>query len=356
MKFFSGVVAVFLSLIPSARAWNAEGHMVVAQIAYDHLQPDVKTRCDALIGVSLPGFTSTMSSTFVTAAGWADDFKSSLGTGIWHYIDIPFSLDGTPTNGVTAASFDVVRAINMCVATLQNPVASQSTQAVCLRYLIHFVGDVQQPLHASTAVSAANPTGDAGGNDFAVKGFGSELHALWDEGGGFLTDSVGRPLSTTAAKTVSNKVALVESSYPYDYTTNLNIVQDPMIWAREGWSLAQTVAYVGITQGAAPSASYLNSVTNTTILRMAQGGHRLADLLNTIMGTNVVTLNSLAVTNGVYAFSWNGLTNRTYRVQWKPDLADPTWNDLTNLPSPGNQPVILRDTMDQPQRFYRVVQ
>jgi len=356
MKNFLGVVLVFLALIPTARAWNAEGHMVVAQIAYNHLEPDVKARCDALIAVSIPSFTSSSTSTFVTAACWADDFKSSLGTGIWHYIDIPFSLDGTPTNGVVADTFDVVRAINMCVATLQNPAANQSTQAVCLRYLIHFVGDVQQPLHASTAVSAAYPQGDAGGNDFTVKGFGGELHALWDEGGGFLTDSVSRPLSTTAAKTLSNKAALVESIYPYDYTTNLNIVQDPIIWAREGWSLAQTVSYVGITQGATPSASYLNSATNTTILRMAQGGHRLADLLNTIMGTNAVTLRSLVCSNGLCAFSWNGLTNRTYRVQWKQNLYDPTWNDLTNIPSPGNQPVIISDVMSQPQRFYRVIQ
>ena len=49
--------------------------MVVAQIAYNHLSPAVKTKCDALIAVSLP-FASNASTNFVTAASWADDFKS----------------------------------------------------------------------------------------------------------------------------------------------------------------------------------------------------------------------------------------------------------------------------------------
>src|SRR2546425_10901000 len=82
------------------QAWNAEGHMVVAQIAYNHLDPEVKAKCDALIAVPLT-LASSSSSNFVTAAVWADDFKSSLGTGTSHYIDIGISLDGYPTNRVS---------------------------------------------------------------------------------------------------------------------------------------------------------------------------------------------------------------------------------------------------------------
>src|SRR6266550_4166824 len=82
----------------SAFGWGSEGHMVVAQTAYNHLTPSVKARCDALIAVPLD-YSASSSSNFVTASVWADDFKSQLGTAIWHYIDIPFSLDGTSTSG-----------------------------------------------------------------------------------------------------------------------------------------------------------------------------------------------------------------------------------------------------------------
>jgi hypothetical protein len=279
-----------------------------------------------------------------------------LGTGIWHYIDIPISLDGTPTTGVPPDAFDVVRAIRQCIATLQDPTAGQVTQAICLRYVIHFVGDIQQPLHCSTAVTAALPGGDAGGNDFDLKGTWSELHALWDAGGGFLTDSVNRPLSATGKTTISNKVALVEALYPYDYTVNLNLVPDPMTWAVEGWQVAQTVSYVGVTRNGTPSAGYLSTASATTEQRMAAGGHRLADLLNSIMTTNAVTLNSLSVASGGVAFSWNGLLNRNYTVQWKQDLTDATWNTLTNFTASSNQPIWINDVFVAPHRFYRVNQ
>src|SRR5207244_1023079 len=93
-------------------AWNAEGHMVVGQIAYNHLDPSVKSKCDTLIAVPLT-YGSSANNTFVTAACWADDYKSSLRTAIWHYLDLPFSLDGTPTSVVATAPFDVVQAINL---------------------------------------------------------------------------------------------------------------------------------------------------------------------------------------------------------------------------------------------------
>src|SRR3974390_3294157 len=97
-----------------AEAWGAEGHMVAAQIAYNHLDPAVKSKCDSLIAISLGSYSSAATSNFVTAACWADDFKGQLGTGGWHYIDLPFSLDGTTTNGFTyPAQSNVVYAINL---------------------------------------------------------------------------------------------------------------------------------------------------------------------------------------------------------------------------------------------------
>src|ERR1051325_7634062 len=166
-KFVIILCACFILSRP-ALAWNAEGHMVVAQIAYNHLDPAVKATCDALVAVNLGSFTSTSSSNFVTAAVWADDFKSSLGTGTSHYIDLPFSLDGYPTNGVPPGIPNIVTAINQYVITLQNTNATPTDQATPLRYLIHYVGDIEQPLHCSNAIYTNKPAGDAGGNGFLL--------------------------------------------------------------------------------------------------------------------------------------------------------------------------------------------
>lgn len=335
-----------------ALAWNAEGHMLVAQIARNHLDPAIQAQCDSLIALPVAYGTSE-NSTFVTSACWADDAKSSLGTGIWHYIDLPFSLDGTSTSGVAVAAFDVVKAINLSVATLQDPSSTQSNQAVSLRYLLHFVGDIHQPLHTSTAVSASYPAGDAGGNDFSIDGEWNNLHSLWDSGGGYLTDSLPRPLNAASQTTLDAKVTAIEADYPY--TPNLGPIPDPMDWALEGLGLAETVAYVGITRNSAPSTTYLNTVQSTTEQRMAQGGHRLADLLNTLFAPPPISLTCFTLTKDGFGFSWNAVAGRTYSVQWKQQPGDPSWNTATNIIASGSS-ASFTESPSQTQRFYRVVE
>ncbi|WP_050785806.1 S1/P1 nuclease [Pedosphaera parvula] len=334
-----------------AGAWDAEGHMVVAQIGYNHLDPAVKAKCDALISVALTN-VSSQNNTFVTAACWADDNKAALGTAIWHYIDLPFSLDGTPTNGVAPASTNVVFAIRQCVATLQSTNATQIDQAISLRYLIHFVGDIQQPLHASTAVSASSPGGDAGGNSFSLSGYWNNLHSLWDAGGGYLTNSISRPLTAGGQSIIDGKVSAIEVAYPF--TSNIGVIPNPMDWANESWGLAQNVAYAGLTRSSTPSVGYLTTVQNTTQQRMSQGGHRLANLLNTIYSTSPFSLSLLSHANGNFSFTWSAIQGRTYRVQWKSQLDGAGWNNLADIVAATNS-VSFTNTVTQTGRFYRVM-
>ncbi len=333
--------------------------MVVAQIAYNHLNPVAKAKCDALIAVNLGSFYSVGTSNFVTAGPWADDFKSALGTGTSHYIDIPFSLDGTTTNNFRPESPDVVEAINTAITTLQNTNATLTDQAMQLRYLIHFVGDIQQPLHCSTAIFASRRNGDAGGNGFSLATNSiskwKTLHPLWDDGGGFLPNDVFRPLTTTGKNILNAKIADIEADYPYDYLPTSSSIPDPMTWAIEGWTLAQTVCYVGIIRDAVPSTNYLNTAIATTKQRMAVGGHRLADLLNTLYPQPPINLTSLIITNGNFRFTWSAVASTTYRVQWKQSLTDPIWTDLTSI-TPSTNSASFSETAIQTQRFYRVVQ
>lgn len=350
-KFFV-CICISFCFASKSQAWNAVGHMVVSQMAYNHLEPAAKTKCDMLIAVVLTNGSSA-NNTFVTAAIWADDYKTSLGTAIWHYIDLPFSLDGTATNGVTPASFDVVRAINQCIATLQSSTADATNQATSLRYLLHFTGDIHQPLHCSTAVSSLSPNGDGGGNSFSLTGFWSNLHSLWDGGGGYLTNSISRPLTTSGQATLDAKVLEIETSYPY--TANAGTIPNPMNWAQEGLNLAKSVSYVGITRGSTPSAAYLITTQSTTQQRMALGGHRLADLLNTLFAPHPVSLTPRTIANGKFSFSWSTISNTTYRVQWKGQLTDPSWIDLTNITTSSSS-AVFNEVLSQTKRFYRVVQ
>jgi hypothetical protein len=351
IKFLASLCAC-LCFSQTVLAWNAEGHMVVAQIAYNHLDSAVKARCDALIAVPL-AYGGNSTSNFVTAACWADDYKGQLSTGTWHYIDLPFSLDGTSANSFVPAPFDVVQAINLSIATLQSSTATPSNQAVSLRYLIHFVGDIQQPLHSSDAFFASQPNGDAGGNGFYINGTWNNLHSLWDSGGGYLPDSLSRPLSSASQTTLNNKVAAIEADYPY--TPNVGTIPSPMDWAREGQGIAETVSYVGITLNSTPSTSYLNTAKTTTEQRMALGGHGLADLLTTLFASNPIHLGSVVRTNGNFGFSWNAVSGKTYYVQWKQQLGDSTWNDLTNITASGNS-ASFTEPLGQTGRFYRVAQ
>ena len=350
MPKISATVLLFFYFCYQTLGWNAPGHMVVSQIAYNHLDPAVKAKCDALIAVPL-AYGSSGNNTFVTAACWADDYKTSLNTANWHYIDLPFSLDGTSTNGVAPESFDVVRALNLCISNLLDNASPATNQATYLRYLLHFVGDIHQPLHASTAVFASRPAGDAGGNGFNITGQWNNLHSLWDAGGGYASNFWSRPLSAADQSALNAKVATTEADYPY--TPHLGI-PDPMDWAEEGLNLAQTAAYVGITRGTSPSVAYLNTASSTSEQRLALGGYRLADLLNTLFGSNAVKLACSPMTNNAFIFSWNSISGRTYRVQSKTGFND-SWSDRTNITAYGSLTSFMEPAW-QTQRFYRVVQ
>lgn len=353
-KFLSGFCLGLLLWFPiHSRAWNAEGHMVVAQIAYNHLDPAVKSRCNALIATPI-SYASNYNNTFVTAACWADDIKSSTSAySTWHYIDLPFSLDGTSTSGVVLDPFDVVQAITLNIATLLSTNATLTDQATSLRFLLHFVGDIQQPLHCSTAVWSTKTGGDAGGNGFSLNGQWSNLHSLWDAGGGFLSDSLSRPLSASSKTTLNNKVAAIEANYPY--SPNPGLLPDPMAWAEAGKTLAQTNAYVGITRNTTPTTPYLDTTQATTEQLMAQGGYRLADLLNTLFAANPFNLTSVTKTNGNIQFSWSANAGKIYRVQWKSQLNAATWNDLTTITATGRT-ASFSEAAAQQQRYYRVIQ
>lgn len=322
--------------------------MAVALIAYNHLDYTVKAKCDALIAVPLT-YSSSGTASFITASVWADDFRSQLGSSTWHYIDLPISLDGTSYANFVPPAFDVVQAINLCISTLQSDTAVETDQAVSLRYLLHFIADIQQPLHCSAAFFASKPNGDAGGNGFRITGTWTNLHSLWDSGAGYLNDSLSRPLTAGNLVILNSRVAAIEAAHPY--TRDTGTLPDPMTWALEGKYLAETVCYSGITLNTDPSSTYLQSAQELTEARMALGGHRLANLLNTIFALKPTSFRD---TNGDFGFSWLAVPGTIYHVEWTDDLTRPSWTPLSDVTATGST-ASFQEAPSNGKRFYRLL-
>jgi hypothetical protein len=175
---------------PTARAWGCKGHQTVALIAEKHLTPEAKQMVLTLLSSNpidpkVKRYCgSAVNDLMADASTWPDDIRSERKNGPWHYIDIPRGAQRGPLERFCGDEGCVTKAIAEQVAILKDKNAEGAKRADAARYIIHFVGDLHQPLHATT-------NDDEGGNCVPVKyfrrkphdsghGFSPNLHSLWD--------------------------------------------------------------------------------------------------------------------------------------------------------------------------------
>ena len=279
MKHFL-ICALLLCVSKQAGAWGDRGHMTVAQIAYNRLTPTARARADALVPIG----ADARNDTFVSAACWADDLKDD-GVRLyddWHYYSPPF-FDGVPARDVRTDG-RLLWALEQCVALLKPrfdrdnkplPPAPDEEKARALRFILHLVGDIHQPLHAASRYSPETPQGDVGGNRFLLDGK-NNLHWLWDSGPNLFPGNFDRDNPTGAERAARE----MERRYPPDATPEWKTT-DFATWHRESFELAQTVVYK-TPFGQKPSERYLAQVGDISARRVVVAGYRLADLLNGI--------------------------------------------------------------------------
>jgi len=162
------LLALMALLAPSkALAWGAEGHEIVAAIALRQLTPAARSQVGRLLGGPVM---------MVHDATWADEIRDSRPeTGAWHYVDIPLWAGSYEASRDCGDGDCVVAQIEDDLRVLSNRRAPDAARAEALRFLIHFVADVHQPLHAED-------NDDKGGNQVHLR-LGRErasLHKLWD--------------------------------------------------------------------------------------------------------------------------------------------------------------------------------
>lgn len=275
------VLVTFACTWAHACAWIDTGHMVIGAIAEKKLSLKAKKAVNDLLRVGGDNTTNTI----MTATCWADDVKTAEN-GPWHYINIHFRADGSPASNAPLKQ-NVVWAIGRMIATLEDKNQPKSKRADALRFLLHFVGDVHQPMHCVARDTTAFPNGDRGGNEFKVgvpSGWAvdpRQLHLLWDFGCGEFMP-VHRPLEKSVEAKLRAKAAGIMAEFP---ESRLKLVgeMDAYAWAGHGHQLARTRAYM-IPEGSIPSESYLRQGRELSRQQAALAGYRLARILNRIFG------------------------------------------------------------------------
>lgn len=244
--------ALLLAAPTAAFAWGANGHRIVGRIAENHLTDEAARAIECLIGPESLAQVST----------WADEIRSDPDwkkADPWHFI----SIDDSETLETTERDpdGDVLEAMQRLEAVLRDPQAAPRAKREALKFLVHFIGDVHQPLHVGRRA-------DRGGNRVEVMWFDEKanLHSVWD------------------TQLIENeKLSFSEFAQFIDHPTleEIKAWQGAAYadWVRESKDLRVRVYRVG--EG---KLGFLYAYESMPVIkrRLLQAGVRLAGLLNSV--------------------------------------------------------------------------
>jgi hypothetical protein len=265
-------LAAAATLIPTpALAWGKTGHRVVAAIADTQLSGLARAQIQQILGYG---------ESLDEAANWPDEMRAAPGefwqktATPWHYVTLNGVVyDHAPPEG------DALTALDKFTATLKDPNASRADKQLALRFIVHIVGDLHQPLHVGKCC-------DKGGNDVKVTWFGkpTNLHAVWDSQ---LVDDEQLSFTELAAK-------LERHISPQDVVKWWD--PNPRDWIGESAEIRDTLyptkadmpkppkGKKKLKKGALPDLSYSYVYKFTPVMerRLSQAGIRLAAYLNAV--------------------------------------------------------------------------
>lgn len=260
---FGKLVILAMTLLPGpAWAWGAEGHEIVAGLAARELSPQARAEIGRLLG----GEAGAM---MVHGSNWADEIREQRPeTGPWHYVDIPLQASGYVAARDCPYTDCVVAQIGADARVLGNRRLADAQRAEALLFLIHFVGDVHQPMHAVD-------NDDKGGNAIRVYAGRdrTNMHHLWDQQlVEILGLDAGRIAAALDAGLSPQRKAQIARGTAAD-------------WANQSFQIARSDVY-GVTQGRRnvdlPNW-YERKEAPVVRAQLAAAGVRLAWMLNTIL-------------------------------------------------------------------------
>ena len=273
----SFLLGIFFPL--TCHAWNAVGHILVARIAYDQLKPDVRTKVDKIVQDLAYEYPKIIN--FTQIASWPDELRAQKIESFthWHYINNAFSDDNTPVKNINDTD-NVVWAIGEIEPVVKNNKANSFERARFIAFLVHLVGDIHQPLHTVSRITAAHPEGDKGGNLFVIKLLANRaqttnLHAIWDNGLGLFDGE----LNAENMNRLEDEITTLYS--PQFFGEEINDL-NPQDWAVEGMKLSTTFVY-NTSENQYPNTEYISTGQQIVKQKIALAGYRLAALLNQLL-------------------------------------------------------------------------
>lgn len=307
MKRSFTLLAALAVLVLGARpayAWDDFGHKLVARIAWDNMTPQARAHAIAILrnagaDTGLRGTaTGTLSTQqqidlFVAAASWADvvrDTAQGLRMEKYHhpyrhYVDTFWRQDtdfGTIQAVDRRPEGDLLRDAPRLQGWLTSANAEQ--KALGLAWMMHLVGDIHQPLHASGRVTPQDPYGDAGGNDFKLEETNPQtharrsLHSVWD---GIMTSTLQKHAGESDAAFLARSAHDVAAHHPRgEFSAEIG-QHDFRDWAAASVAIAKRSVYTApLVRNQAAPAAYRQAAFQAAEPRVALAGYRLADMLN----------------------------------------------------------------------------
>jgi hypothetical protein len=318
------LIVTALVLVGSERAqgWGDRGHQAVARIAARYVNAETKLRLRELLALDLCGKLEALEDQLGCVASWPDPPVKDQRpyTANWHFVDIPLRSTKEKPTAYSTVALSVedhcvmdpergdcaILAVARLQSVLGNPVEAPITRLEALKFVVHIIGDIHQPLHCVThQVGTTDHLGDLGGNRKIVQWLGKDLnprwngqwnlHSVWDEG--IIDKRVAELgseekyfsfLTTRAADLQKDQPALNSGSDP-----NWKSVPG---WVTQGYDLAAKVAYANLppfdsaykyktksgderTGGYRLTADYYAKAAPVVDLQLMKGGLRLAGYL-----------------------------------------------------------------------------
>jgi hypothetical protein len=239
--------------------WGQLGHRIIGRVASSQLTPAAR----AAVRQLLPG------ESLGSVASWADQIRPQRPeTGPWHYVNIPVWDSVFRPATVCPGGDCVIAALERQLAILSDRNKPSAERAEALKWVVHLVGDMHQPLHVGDR-------GDRGGNDVKVTydGKPGNLHAVWDTGLLLATGVSEEQFVVRFERTIRQRGDLGR-------LTSGSIVD----WAMESHAVSRDVAYPFLPTSLDLDERYLAKVRTILEDRMLRASVRLAALLNKALG------------------------------------------------------------------------
>jgi hypothetical protein len=259
MKNFKILLLSFFICVQTVGAsedWGKTGHRATGEIAQEYLSKKAKREIDKLLNGQSLAFV----------ANYGDDIKSDNAYRKyypWHYVNFPF--DSTYESHPKSEKGDLVQGIYTCIDILKSETTTEAEKVFHLKMLVHFIGDLHQPLHVGLA-------DDKGGNDRQVTWFkkGTNLHTVWDS---TMIEDYSMSYTELAANATKLSNAQLQE-------LQMGSVVD---WMYDSRKLCEQI-YENTEKGDKLGYRYMYDYMDVVRSQLQKGGIRLAVLLNDIFG------------------------------------------------------------------------